>query len=169
MMRLINGSLVRVFFNSDGAEAGAVAEAAPAPAAPAKKAAAKKPTKVAKKKVAKKAPKKAAKKTAKKAVPTGGQGDKRDTVRLRMFRLLGKKSDGLTGAAIKEALELGGVPNILKDECMGDPPRIRRLDIEGTRGVVYQLTAAGKKAIENGTVNSGAPESAAGKEWPNGR
>lgn len=139
-------------------------------AAPKKKVAA--PKKKAAKKVAKKSPAKktAKKKTAKKKAAASGEprrsDDTRDTIRLRMFKLLKKNVNGLTGSQIKEKLELSGVPNILRDEgIVAKPPRVRRSEIEGVRGVVYQLTAAGLKALEKGTVNSEAPASAGGLEW----
>lgn len=147
-----------------------VAETTAAPeAAPAKKKAVvkkKAAAKPAKKKVAKK---KVAKKVAKKKSTATGEGkgrmdDTHVTIRLRMFKLLAK--GGQTGAKIAEKLELSGIPNILRDEgIMANPPRIKREMIEGTRGVVYSLTAAGKKALEKGTVNSEAPAAATGKDW----
>jgi hypothetical protein len=129
----------------------------------------------AKKKAVKKAPKKAggakkaAKKSPKKAAVKKASTRTEKTIRSKVFDLLNRNSDGLTGAQIKEKLELSGVPNLLKDEGLSSKPRIRRSAIEGVRGVVYQLTAAGKHAIENGTVDSDAPESAAGKNWPSGK
>lgn len=145
----------------------AVVEATPVATAPAKKAKAA-PKKRAVK-GAKKATKKAAKgaKAVKKEKGTGGgrMDDTHDTVRLRVFKLLKKTPNGLTGAAIAEKLELKGIPSLLKDEGMNAAPRIKREFIEGTRGAVYSLTAAGKKAVEAGTVNSDAPASASGKEW----
>lgn len=166
---------MKVLFNTDGGEGSSTVAAPVATAAPAKKVAAKAGKKPAKKKAAKKAApkKKAAKKKVAKKAGDGkkrSSSDDRDTIRLRMFKLLKKNSNGLTGSQIKDGLELTGIPNILRDEgIVASPPRIRRLDVEGVRGVVYQLTAAGLKAIENGTVNSGAPASANGIEWPDGR
>lgn len=142
----------------------AVAEAPAAPVKKAKAAPKKRATKGTKK-VAKKA--KGAKATKKAAKGDGGgrMDDTHDTVRLRVFKLLKKTPNGLTGASIAEKLELRGIPSLLKDEGMSAAPRIKREFIEGTRGAVYSLTAAGKKAVEAGTVNSGAPASASGKEW----
>jgi hypothetical protein len=146
--------------------------AAPAPASkPVKKKAAPAKKKAAPKKKAtpaKKAPKKAAKakKAAVKKAPTKRT---EPTIRHRVFTLLNKSPNGYTGAQIKEKLELAGVPNLLKDEGLSDKPRIKRVDIEGVRGVVYQLTAAGRKAVADGTVDSNAAESAARVAWPDGK
>lgn len=151
-----------LFMNSDSAVA--TGSEAPATKAPAKKRTAKKPAKVAKKKTAKKvAKKKAAKKSGE---PRGRMDDSHDTIRLRMFKLLKKHPNGLMGGEVMTKLELTGIPNLLRDEgIVASPPRIKRELEEGKRGVVYTLTAAGKKALENGTVNSGAPGSAKGLEW----
>jgi len=122
-----------------------------------------KAAKSVKKKVAKK---KGAKKAAKKQREGGRMDDSHDTIRLRIFKLLKKNPNGQTGSQIAEKLELSGIPNLLRDEgIVASPPRIKREEIEGQRGVVYSLTAAGKKALENGTVNSGAPGAATGKSW----
>jgi len=91
------------------------------------------------------------------------------SIRLRVFELLKKNPDGLTGAQIKDKLELGGIPSLLKDEGLAATPRIKRATVEGVRGVLYLLTAAGKKAVETGKVDSGAAPSSSGKKWPNGR
>jgi len=106
--------------------------------------------------VAKPEPKKA-------SVPRG------DSIRLRTFQLLNKHPNGLTGAQIKERLELGGIPSLLKDEGCAATPRIKRQTQENVRGVVYVLSAAGRKALEKDTVDSDTPEKAAGQEWPANR
>lgn len=135
----------------------AVKKAAPSkPAAPAKKTA----KKAAKKSAAKSAPAKAAKAPKEKSGPS---------IRERVFTLLNKNPNGLSGAQIMEKLSLGGIPALLKDEGIAATPRIKRQIVEGTRGCTYILTAAGKKAVEKGTVDSEAAESAKGKDWPAGR
>jgi hypothetical protein len=114
-----------------------------------------------KKKAAKKGAKKAsAKKKGAKVERT--VTDDRDTVRLQVFKLLRKHPNGLTVPQIQEKLGLKGKPAIVKHECLADNPRIRREKHEEPRAMVYMLTARGKKAIEDGTVNSDAPESSAG-------
>ena len=120
-------------------------------------------------------PKKApAKKAAPKVKKTVAKAKKESTprgpsIRLQVFKLLAKATDGLSGGAIKEKLELGGVPSLLKDEGCAANPRIKRhVNAEG-RGVLYLLTAAGKKALEKDTVDSVAPKKAAGSDWPEGR
>lgn len=145
-----------------------VAEPATAVSKPVKKKAAAKSNKEVKpaKKTPKKTVKAPAKKKAVKKAPAVARGD---SIRLRVFKLLAKNVDGLTGRQIKDRLELSGVPNLLKDEGLADKPRIRRRDLEGVRGVVYQLTAAGKADLEKGKVDENAPTSAAGKEWPDGK
>jgi hypothetical protein len=122
-------------------------------------------------KPAKKAPKAKASsngKATKKAPAKKTEGDRGPTARERTFRLLAK-TGGMTGPAIKEKLALSGVPSFLKDELFGAKPRIRRTTEEGTRGVIYQLTAAGKADLEKGTVDANAPESSAGKDIPSNR
>jgi hypothetical protein len=136
-----------------------VAPAAEAKKKVVKKAVKKAPAKTAKKKVAKKAAK-----TSKKEVTPRGE-----SVRYRIFSLLKKHDSGLTGPQIKEKLSLSGIPSLLKDEGCSEKPRLRREKHEDARGVFYVLTAAGRKAVENDTVDSGAPASASGKEWPEGR
>lgn len=112
----------------------------------------------------KKAPKKSTKKASKKeATPRG------DSIRLRVFQLLAKHADGLTGATIQEKLSLSGIPSLLKDEGMrSKAPRIERKVVEGVRGVHYVLTAAGKTALKDGTVDSEAAPKAEG-DWPSNR
>lgn len=111
-------------------------------------------TKPAKKKAAKKAAKPAAKK-----------GEK--SIRQRVFELLAK--GGQTGAAIQKKLDLGGIPSLLKDEALCSNPRIRRQDIEGSRGVVYELTAKGKSDLGSGKVDENAAPSSSGKSFPKGK
>ncbi len=122
--------------------------------------------KATKKAVVKKVVKKVAKKTAAKKTESKRTGP---TIRSQVFTLLAKHSDGYTGAQIMEKLNLKGIPALLKDEGVSATPRIKRASVEGVRGVVYQLTAAGRKAVEKDTVDSDAPESASGKDWPANR
>lgn len=110
-------------------------------------------------KAAKKAPKVKAKEPSKRG----------PSVRQRVFALLAKSGDGLTGPAIMKKLNLSGVPALLKDEGVCAKPRIRRLDMEDVRGVMYTLTALGRSDLKAGKVDENAAESAAGKDWPNGR
>lgn len=102
--------------------------------------------------------KKAAKKTAAKSGPT---------IREQVFKLLSHRPS--TGPYIKEKLGLSGVPSLLKDEGVSASPRIRRRDEEGVRGVVYELTARGKKDLADGKVDDNAAEPSGGKDWPDGR
>lgn len=108
---------------------------------------------------------KSAAKTAKAKAKTNGK--KGSTVRERVFSLLAKTP--LTGAAIVTKLSLSGIPSLLKDEAICNKPRIRRKMQEGVRGVVYELTALGKKHLEEDLVDSNAAPSSAGQDWPNGR
>lgn len=128
---------------------------------------AKKVTKKATKKaVAKKATKKTVKKGAKKeSTPRG------PSIRSKVFALLKKHANGLTGPQIQEKLELQGVPALLKDEAIGEKNRIKRTTVEGVRGVVYVLTALGKKHADAGaeTVDEFAAPKAAGMDWPSNR
>lgn len=110
--------------------------------------------------------KKAAGKKATKAAPKSSGGP---SIRERVFALLNKSPNGLTGGQIKDKLGLGGIPSLLKDEGVCDKPRIKRISEEGVRGVLYTLTALGKKAVEKGTVDSEAAPLASGQEWPAGR
>ena len=88
------------------------------------------------------------------------------SIRERVFALLAKSPEGLTGAEIKEKLELGGIPSLLKDEGVCEKPRIRRKSVEGVRGVKYELTALGKKHAAEGKVDEHAAELSGGKDWP---
>lgn len=91
------------------------------------------------------------------------------TIRTRVFNLLAKSKEGLTGKQIMEKLELKGIPALLKDEGVCDKPRIKRKTQEGVRGVVYELTALGRKDQAAGKVDENAAEFAGGKDWPEGR
>lgn len=142
-------------------EGKAPVKAAAKKTAPAKKVAAKASAKKPAGKATEKAP------TKKAAVKKNTEA--KETIRSRVFSLLAQHPDGLSGAEIMAELELGGIPALLKDEGIADTPRIKRGKLEGTRGTVYKLTALGKKAVDKGTVDSEAAESAKGKEWPEGR
>lgn len=130
--------------------------------APTKKTAAKKsaPATAAVKGTKKAAVKTAPAPTKKKATSAEG------TIRSRVFHLLQMNPQGLTGGQVMGKLSLSGIPALLKDEGVRDNPRIKRETQEGVRGVLYLLTAAGKKAVEKGTVDSDAAEPSGGKEWP---
>lgn len=91
------------------------------------------------------------------------------TIRDRVFKLLAKNADGLTGAQIKDKLQLGGVPSLLKDEGVCEKPRLKRTVREDVRGVVYVLTALGRKAVEADKIDENAAPSAAGKDWNDGK
>jgi len=103
-------------------------------------------------------------KTAVKA--TNGKAEP-TTIRLRVFQLLNKKPSG--GAEVKDKLGLSGIPSLLKDEAICAKPRICRKVEEGRRGVVYHLTALGKKDLVSGKVDENAADSSAGKDWPTNR
>lgn len=86
----------------------------------------------------------AAKKTApaKKVAAKGATGTKESKWLAPVLKLLAKKSDGLTRAQIWEALEttdLGGV-------LVKNPNFFKCSTVEGQRGQVFSLTAAGVKA-----------------------
>lgn len=102
---------------------------------------------------------------AKKTESGNGHGS---TIRQRVFEAL-SKNGGMTGAAVKEALGLSGVPSLLKDELFGSKPRIRRKQVEGARGVVYELTATGKADLKAGKVDSNAADVSNGVPVPDGR
>ncbi len=90
------------------------------------------------------------------------------TIRQRVFAMIAKTPS--TGAAIKEKLALSGIPSLLKDEAVIAKPRIRRLEPQaGARGVVYELTALGKKDLAAGKVDENAAEASGGKPWPANR
>jgi len=122
----------------------------------------------AKKSVKKAAP---AKKEApvKKAAAAEEKESRGPTIRQKVFDLLYKSSEGLTGGEIKEALEINTVPMLLKDEGVCENPRIKRIKVEGVRGVKYMLTPRGRKAVEKDTVDSEPAASSTGEEWPEGR
>lgn len=102
-------------------------------------------------------------KTAKSAVrPAAAAGM---TVRQRVFNLLAKNPDGLTGRDVMLKLGLKGIPSLLKDEGIGDKPRIKRSVSEGVRGVLYSLTAAGRADQSKGKVDENAAPRSAGKDW----
>lgn len=83
--------------------------------------------------------------------------------------MLYKAKDGMSGSELKDALSTPSVPMFLKDEGICDNPRIKRVKVEGVRGVKYMLTARGRKAVEKDTVDSEAAASSSGQEWPEGR
>lgn len=122
-------------------------DAAPAATKPAKK--------VNKAKANGKPAKKPAKKAAKAKKASTPRGD---SIRLRTFRLLAKGE--MTGRAVMDKLGLKGVPACLKDEALCDNPRIKRTSPPTATGADgpthYVLTAAGRKALEKGTVDSEA-------------
>jgi hypothetical protein len=112
---------------------------------------------------------KAKKAKGKKAAPKkAANGDRGPTARTRVFAHLAKKGP-TTGPALKDALGLTGVPSFLKDELFGKTPRLRRKVEEGTRGVLYELTAAGRKDHEAGKVDENAAPATGGSPIPNGR
>ena len=82
-----------------------------------------------------------------------------ESIRLRGFKLLAKGE--LTGAQVRDALSASGVPNFLKDESLRDKPRIARNTDKGP--TLYSLTAAGRKALDEGTVDAEAAARSVGK------
>lgn len=122
------------------------------------------PVAVAPKKQSKAVPTPASKPGAKgKPAPVAKNGG--PTIRQRVFELLAKSPEGLTGRAIAEKLSLKGIPNLLKDEGVCEKPRIKRMVVEGVRGVTYVLTAAGKNDLAKGKVDENAAPSSSGVEW----
>lgn len=132
---------------------------------PRKAPAAKKPTPKPAPATAKTAP--APKGKKEEATPKKASG--KETIRTRLFKLLAKHTDGLSGRTVMEKLGLSGVPAILKDEGICEKPRIRRLVSEEARGVVYVLTALGKKDLEAGKVDDNAAPASKGQAWPEKR
>lgn len=100
-----------------------------------------------------------------KKTSSNGAAGNTATIRQRVFELLGKNPEGLTGRAIAEKLSLKGIPNLLKDEGVCEKPRIKRVVIEGVRGTTYVLTAAGKNDLAKGKVDENAAPSSSGVEW----
>jgi hypothetical protein len=86
----------------------------------------------------------------------------KETTREQVFKLLAKHPNGLTMPQIREKLELKKPVSLVKHECLADKPRMKREQHEDSRAMLYSLTAAGKKAIADGTVDSGAAPSSAG-------
>jgi hypothetical protein len=119
------------------------------------------------KKPARKAKAKKAKTAAKAKAKPSANGKAGPTVRERVFRLLAKTP--CTGPEVKAKLGLSGVPSLLKDEGVRQVPRIKREVAEGVRGVVYSLTAAGRRDLEAGKVDASAAEPSGGKDWPGSR
>lgn len=101
-----------------------------------------------------------------KAAPAKASGP---SIRERVFAALAKAAEGMTGKQVMEKLVLKGIPSLLKDEAICDKPRIKRVTKEGVRGVLYALTAAGRKDQEAGKVDDNAADPSSGKDWPNGR
>lgn len=129
----------RIFWSADESGSAAVAEAPKAR----KARAAKKGSKPAKKKVAKgkKAPKE--------------KGELSTNKRL-ILETLNRNSNGLTRAQLAEKTEITkGWAKYLGAATKGDPEAgtlegdglVKSQDIEGTRGMVYTITAAGRKAV----------------------
>ena len=95
---------------------------------------------------------------------SNGKATKSETQRFRVFKMLTKKKE-MTGREIAEALGINGIPNFLKDEAIAG--RMNQTKYESDTGAstpaLYSLTANGVKAYKNGTVDSEAPSSTAGK------
>jgi hypothetical protein len=137
---------MRVYFNADGAEGSAVAVAeAPVASKPRKKAVAKAKGKPAKKKA-----------SAKKASTPRGV-----SVRERALRAIAKGGT-MSASEVQEKIGLGhGLKPTLDQEV--ERGHLKATLGEEGRGHAYAITAAGKKALENGTVNP-KREAKAGKK-----
>ena len=94
------------------------------------------------KKVVKKVKKKVVKKTEKKA--------QRETVRVRALGAIAKKN--MSAGQVKESI---GLSHGLKPTLDGEVERghLKHGPSEGENGVIYTITATGKKALKDGTVN----------------
>lgn len=105
--------------------------------------------------------------TSKKTTPKKATPKKRGkSLRLQVFELLEKHVNGLGGPTIQQKLEVSGVPACLKHEWMRDDDQAKRIKCEKheeSRGVIYIITAAGKKAIKDGTVDSKPAPSSIGR------
>lgn len=92
-----------------------------------------------------------------------GSSDKKErgpSHRLRLFEALAAHPNGLNRTGLKEATGGGSVTRIVGSEINrkdGAKPRIKAEKIEGVQGRTYTLTAAGHKALKDGTVDSAAP------------
>lgn len=95
---------------------------------------------------------------------TRGNATGGPTVRQQLFEFLDKRA--ATGAEVRDHLGLTTVPMILKDEGVCDEPRIERFVQEGSRGVLYSLTAKGKQDLADGKVDENAAPGSSGKAWP---
>jgi len=85
--------------------------------------------------------------TAKKAKVAAGSNK---TIRLRVFECL-NKTDEMTGKAIAEAVGVNGIPSLLLHEV--GYGRLARAKYE-TGPTQYKLTAKGRKALKDNTVDS---------------
>lgn len=103
-----------------------------------------------------------AKKIAKKAtkVPSANGSAKapksgKESKRLRLFKLLAKYPAGLGNAKIREKLDTDSIARICRDEAVAGRLKVT-VAPEGEQGKRFTLSAAGKKALEKGTVDSNA-------------
>lgn len=119
------------------------------------------------KKADKKAKAKADKAKAEKAKPAKADKAKTDKAaksggpshRQLIFEALAGSATGMARKELREATGLEHVTRILSSEINrtdGDV-RVKGEKIEGVSGKTYTLTAAGRKAVKNGTVDSDAP------------
>lgn len=107
------------------------------------------------------APKKTKAKAGKAAKKSDtAKSNKGPTKRMLLFQALEKNPNGLNCKALQEAIGGNGVNRITRDEMAAATPRIKAEKIEGVQGRTYLLTAAGRKALKDGTVDSNAPPAA---------
>jgi len=102
-------------------------------------------------KVAKKAAKRAEKSLAELGEPSKKKGP---SVRERIFKILEKAEFGFSRKEVMMKLHIRDTQNVFRDEGLSEKPRIKRTEVPGVRGMVYSLTPRGRRAIENGTIDS---------------
>jgi hypothetical protein len=108
-------------------------------------------------------------KTKKTTAAQNGSG--KESKRLRLFKLLneveadrkrrGLSPRGLNNGKIRASLKTESVAALCRDEAVAG--RLKVLRHEDGRGMFFCLSAAGRKALEKGTVDS---EAAPKGEWP---
>jgi hypothetical protein len=82
--------------------------------------------------------------------------------RLRLFELLEKNPAGLGNADIRAKLKTEVIAAICRDEAVAGRLKVL-VPPEGKTGKLFALSAAGRKSLEKGTVDS---EAAPKAEWP---
>lgn len=78
-----------------------------------------------------------------------------ESKRLRLFKLLARHPDGLLNCEIRRLLQNDTVAAMCRDETMHG--RFRVTKMEDDRGMRFLLSQKGRRALDEGTVDTQAP------------